>query len=636
MEHLKIILILRSDCKYMRLLSTSLFVFALITNVSAQTDRWQQRVEYKMDINFDVSTHQFTGDQKIVYFNNSPDTLSKVFYHLYFNAFQPGSMMDVRSRILPDPDNRIRDRISYLEDFEVGYHKINSLKQNGKKLDYHIEGTTLEVELDKPILPGKKSTFTMKFESQVPIQIRRSGRNNKEGIDYSMAQWYPKLAEYDYEGWHANPYVAREFYGVWGDFDIKITIDSSYLMAATGHLQNPEAIGHGYPSVKKINRKDNKNLTWHWKAENVHDFVWTADRDYTHDIIQVPDGPELHFFYQKDTLVQNWKELQPMTIKAFQFMNQTFGKYPYKKYSVIQGGDGGMEYPMATLVTGRRSLSSLVSVTVHEALHSWYQMILGTNESLYPWMDEGFTSFASAITKHHIYEKKSSIHPLAGSYNNYFALVKSGKEEPLSTHADHYSSNAAYGVGAYSKGAISLNQLCYILGKSVFYSGLRRYYNEWKFKHPNATDFKRVMEKHSGLELDWYFEYFINTTHYIDYAIKSVQSKGGETEVLIEKIGKMPMPVELFVEYENGEKVVFYIPLSVIRGEKLQEIEDFGWSVYSDWPWTHPYYKLTIPGNMSSIKHMEIDATQRIADIDRSNNVFPFGLQLGIEGKKKN
>ncbi len=619
----------------MRLLLTSLFILIVSININAQTDRWQQRVEYKMAIDFDVSKHQFTGEQTIVYYNNSPDTLNKVFYHLYFNAFQPGSMMDVRSRTVPDPDSRIRDQIAYLDESQIGYHKIILLKQNGKNLKYHIEGTVVEVQLEKPILPGKKSTFEMQFESQVPVQIRRSGRDNKEGIDYSMAQWYPKMAEYDYEGWHANPYVAREFYGIWGDFEVNISLDSNYVIAATGYLQNPESIGHGYPSSQKVDRKNKQKLTWQWKAEKVHDFVWTADRDYVHDIVQVPDGPELHFFYQKDTLVENWKDLQPLAIKAFQFMNYTFGKYPYDKYSVIQGGDGGMEYPMATLVTGHRNLSGLVSVTVHEALHSWYQMILGTNESLYPWMDEGFTSFASAITKHHIYDKKSIVHPLAGSYASYFALVKSGKEEPLSTHSDHYQSNAAYGAAAYSKGAISLNQLCYILGKTTFYSALKRYYNEWKFKHPNITDFKRIMEKQSGLELDWYFEYFINGTHSIDYGIKAVQSKGGETEVLIEKIGGMPMPVELFVEYESGQKEIFYIPQSVMRGEKSQEIMDFNWTTYSDWPWTHPYYTLTIPTNMSDIKHIEIDATQRMADIDRTNNIFPFAIDTGITGKQK-
>ena len=627
-------LILHRDWNNMKsvLIMMSLVFWTSISE--GQTDRWQQRVEYDMDIEFDVEQHQFKGTQLLKYYNNSPDTLSKVFYHLYYNAFQPGSMMDVRSRTLPDPDSRVSDNIFYLEDDEIGYHRITSFKQKGKRLDFEIEGTIMEVALPKPLLPGQSTTFNMEFESQVPVQIRRTGRDNAEGIDYSMAQWYPKMAEYDYEGWHANPYIAREFYGVWGDYEVKITMDSSYMMAATGYLQNAEEIGYGYSDQEPARKKD--KLTWHWKAENVHDFLWAADRDYLHDIVQVPGGPAVHFFYQNDsTIIDTWKKLQPETIKAFEFINQTFGVYPYDKYSVIQGGDGGMEYPMATLITGNRSLSSLLSVTIHEVLHSWYQMALGTNESLYPWMDEGFTSFASSMTKHHIRDQKSNVHPLAGTYKSYFALVRSGKEEPLTTHSDHYGSNAVYGASAYSKGAISLNQLCYIMSKDVFYSGLRRYYNEWKFKHPNVTDFKRIMEKHSGLELDWYFEYFINSTHHIDYSIRSVEGKEGTTQIVLERIGNMPMPIEIFVEYENGEKDVLYIPLSVMRGEKSKEIEQFGWSVYSDWPWTHPFYTLTIPVNLSDISFIEIDATQRMADVDRSNNVYPFTNNTGIMGEIK-
>ena len=193
----------------------------------------------------DVKTHRFDGSQKLIYTNNSPDTLNKVYYHLYFNAFQPGSMMDIRSLTIDDPDRRVGDRISKLTDDEIGFQRITSLKQNGKDLNYHTEGTILEVTLNEPILPGKKATFDMEFNAQVPLQVRRSGRDNAEGISYSMSQWYPKMVEYDYLGWHANPYIGREFHGVWGDFDVKITIDPAYTIGGTGYLQNANDIGHG-------------------------------------------------------------------------------------------------------------------------------------------------------------------------------------------------------------------------------------------------------------------------------------------------------------------------------------------------------------------------------------------------------
>ena len=211
-----------------------LFAFNIISLNSFSY--WQQRVDYNIKIDFNHKNHQFEGQQNLIYFNNSPDTISKVFFHLYFNAFQPGSMMDVRSRSLPDPDRGVMDRISKVEKKknEIGFHEIKMIQQSGIKLEYHIQGTVLEVKLEKPIMPNQSTDFYLEYISQVPVQIRRSGRNNKEGTDYSMAQWFPKIAEYDKDGWHANPYIAREFYAPWGDFDVSISIHEDYVVAATG------------------------------------------------------------------------------------------------------------------------------------------------------------------------------------------------------------------------------------------------------------------------------------------------------------------------------------------------------------------------------------------------------------------
>ncbi len=622
----------------MKPLGILLSLLCLISISFAQPDRWQQRVEYTMSIDMNVETNQFTGDQELVYYNNSPDTLFKVFYHLYFNTFQPGSYMDVRSRSLPDPSWKVADKILYYDESEIGYHKINSLKQDNRDLDYHVEGTVLEVKLNEPILPGAKTVFTMEFDSQVPLQTRRNGRDNEEGIRYSMSQWFPKIAEYDYQGWHAHPYVAREFYAPWGDYDVKITIDKDYMIGGTGYLQNPEEIGFGYEaSGTNVKKPKGDKLTWHFVAKDVHDFMWAADPDYVHDRIQVPGGPELHFFYQADTLVENWKKLQPTMVKAFQFMNKEYGKYPYDKYAFVQGGDGGMEYPMATLITGHRSFRSLVGVSVHEALHSWYQMVLGTNESYYAWMDEGFTSYATGMTMHHLFDEEDGtdyINPVEGSYRGYFSLANSGLEEPLSTHSDHFSTNRAYGSGSYSKGAVSLHQLGYIIGQDVMKSGLRRYYDTWKMKHPNKNDFIRIMEKHSGLELDWYYDYWINTTHTIDYGIMEVDEVEGQTMVTLERVGKMPMPIDLVIEYKDGSKEVFYMPLGLMRGEKVNET-DMKRTILSDWPWVNPYYTFFIDRPVSDIVKMEIDPSQAMADIDRDNNTYPNSLQFDFVGDEK-
>ena len=605
-------------------------LFCLLTMVLiGQSDRWQQRAEYKMEIDMDVKNHTYEGKQKIKYWNNSPDTLHRVFYHLYFNAFQPNSMMDIRSLTISDPDRRVGDRISLLKPNEIGYQKVSMLKQDGKETQFHTEGTILEVTLAKPIYPGKTTELEMEWTAQVPLQIRRSGRDSKEGISYSMSQWYPKLCEYDYQGWHSNPYVGREFYGIWGDFDVTIKIDRTYTVGATGILENMEDMGHGYSdkNTKKKGLFKKKQLTWRFKAENVHDFVWGADPDYTHFSRTTAAGTTLHYFYQDNEKTKdNWLKLHEAMDVAEQYMNKHFGKYPYPVYAFIQGGDGGMEYPMATLITGERSFPSLVGVSVHEWMHSWYQMVLGTNEALYAWMDEGFTSWGTAAVMNHlrkagIVEGEASENPHYRSVRGYARFAKSGSEEPLSTHADHFVSNTAYGVGAYTKGQVFLEQLEYIIGKSSLDRTLLRYYDEWAFKHPNLNDFIRVAEKVSALELDWFKEYWVNTTHTIDYGVGEITEADGITSIQLNKTGSLPMPLDIVISLKDGSELRYNIPLRMMRGEKQDDI--FDGKTLGDWPWTHPTYMISENFPAANILKIEIDPSGRLADVEIGDNVWP-------------
>lgn len=606
------------------------FFLLTVFNVFGQRVYWQQAVDYSMDIDFDVRKHQFEGEQTLVYTNHSPDVLNRVFYHLYFNAFQPNSMMDIRSQNIKDPDRRLSSEIHKLTEKEIGFCQIKTLTQDGVPLNYHVEGTILEVDLATPIQPGEKTTFKMEFLSQVPVQIRRSGRDNAEGIDYSMAQWYPKLCEYDEQGWHANPYIAREFYGVWGDFDVKISMDSEYIIGGTGYLVNGKTeIGYGYEGTPMKPLTKSKKLNWHFVAKNVPDFVWAADRDYKHTEYKVPGQDlTLHFFYQNDEKIQDaWEKLPAIMAEVFAFAQPKYGKYGYAHYAFIQGGDGGMEYPMATLITGNRGLGSLVGVSVHELMHSWYQMMLGTNESLYAWMDEGFTSYASAVIMNYLKEKglvggQAVDDPHRGTYTAYVGFNQSGYEEPLITHADHFQTNSAFSVGSYVKGAIFLHQLEYVVGQSAFDKGLLAYHAQWAYKHPNANDFIRVMETISGLELDWYREYWINTTYTIDYSINKVEEAKNGTRVTLERKGLMPMPVDVMVTYKDGKKEVYNAALRIMRGNKPQESVDVKQIDLADWPWTNPQYEFIIPAQKKDIHSIEIDPSGRMADVDAANNLF--------------
>lgn len=616
---------------YVKLLMSFALIMGFFVS-TAQNNYWQQRAEYKIDINFNHKKHQYQGNEIIKYFNNSPDTLYKAFFHLYNNAFQPGSVMDVRSRTIADPDSRVASRIASLSKDEQGYLHVKNIKLNGQKCTMKEEGTILEVTLSQPILPNSSVDFQLDFEGQVPLQVRRNGRMNKEGIDYSMAQWYPKLSEYDVQGWHSNPYVGREFYGIWGDFDVKINIDSKFMVAATGELQNPNDMGYGYQDFGvAIKKTEQERTNWHFIAKNVHDFMWAADPDYRHVKTKYDDDLTIHFFYiENDKTRDVWQRLPNAMVKTFDYANKNFGRYPYKHYSFVQGGDGGMEYPMATLITGERNLNSLIGVSVHELMHSWYQGLLGTNESLYSWMDEGFTSYASERIENEL--KKQGLLPgqqpmeffMEDTYNGFANFMKSGKAEPISTHSDHFSTNAAFSVASYVNGAVFAHQLEYVVGKQAFDKGLLRYYNEWSFKHPTPNDFIRVMEKTSGLELDWYKEYMVNSIHTADYAIKEVERESRkETKITLERIGKMPMPLDVVITFKDGSKETWNIPLDIMRGEKANEnIKDEYYVAENDWQWTNPTYELIIPARMKRITKIEIDPTKRLADVERNNNIW--------------
>ena len=605
----------------------ALFALALSIAATAQnTHYWQQKANYTMDVTMDVNTFQYQGTQQISYTNNSPDALNQVFYHLYFNAFQPGSEMDARLSSIEDPDGRMmedkKSRISPLSPDEIGFLDVKNLVQNGKPLNFTVDGTVLQAILAKPIAPGETVVFSLEFNGQVPLQIRRSGRNSSEGVALSMSQWYPKMAEYDFEGWHADPYIAREFHGVWGDYDVTITLDKNYTIGGTGYLQNPQEIGHGYEAPgTKVKKQRGNTLSWHFKAPMVHDFMWAADPEYTHDVLEMENGPILHFLYKnKPELVENWKALQPKTAQAMAFFSKNVGPYPYEQYSVIQGGDGGMEYAMSTLITGERKLNSLIGVMAHEMAHSWFQHILASNEAKHSWMDEGFTSFISSLCMQELSEKPSE-NPFAGSYRGYQYLVKSGKEQPQTTHSDRYAYNSAYSIAAYSKGSVFLSQLGYIIGQDKLMETLKKYYTDFKFKHPTPNDIKRTAEKVSGLQLDWYLMDWTQTTNTIDYAIQKVSAADLEnTTVVLERKGLMPMPLDILVIYQDGSQETFYIPLRMMRGGKENPYPEIQRTVLPNWAWAYPTYEFNISKPYQGIKAIQIDPSGLMADVDLENN----------------
>ena len=619
----------------------TLFVMSVLFS-NAQADRWQQRINYNIKASLDVNNNIVKGTEEIVYDNNSTDTLTKVYFHLYWNAFQPNSVMDIRSRelgkntmtnrrgdVVKDWDARVTDRIEKLSPTEIGYQRVSTITINGKAQNLIEHETILEVQLTQPILPKSSVKMSVAFEAQVPKQIRRSGRDNAEGVRYSMSQWYPKMVEYDYQGWNTNPYIAREFYGVWGNYDVTLQLDQNYMVAATGVLQNPTATANAQ-GVK----------SWNFKGSNIHDFVWAADDHFKHLSKEVRKGLTLHVYYkEKDARADSaWGNVLWAAEKMLPYMEKKFGAYPYPQYSFIQGGDGGMEYAMATLLKGPG-----LGTVFHEWMHSWYQHILGTNESLFPWMDEGFTSYAEEAVSYEYNQTFATSSPFIsarekaqilvgneraktqlpavqyGNYMGYLGLAKSGLEEPMSTHSDHFNTNYAYSSAAYSKGGTFLGFLGYIIGDSVRDKVLINYYNTWKFKHPNANDFIRVAEKTSGIQLEWFKEYWVNSTKTVDFGLNDIQATATGAIISLQRIGKMPAPLEVLVTYKDGTSELHYIPLDLMLANKVAEGND-NRIVHPECKWVQPTYTFETSKPLSALKSIEIDPSFRLPDVNRSNN----------------
>lgn len=608
----------------MRLFILFSFIFSLSS--AQQNAYYQQSAKYKMDIDVDAENFTYQGKQTLTYTNNSPDELKVVYFHLYWNAFKAGSMMDQRvGGQGKNGDSRLQkdgiSRLASIPKTEEGAQNIHWIKQNGKDLKFEIQETIMKVELATPIKPNSSTTFTMDWDAVIPMQIRRSGRNNREGIDMTVTQWYPKIAEYDYDGWATFDYVGREFHAPFSDFEVNIRIDKNYVIGAGGILENPLEV-KGYDEKATIKTDDKNKATWKWSAKNMLDFAWAADKDYTVENFTVLDGPKVYYVYQKSDKTKLWSDSKPYITQFFQLMNATFGRYTYPTYSFIQGGDGGMEYGMCTMILGEaNSLEGLLGLMVHEGGHSWNQQIMAYNESMRPWMDEGFTSYYENLVMHQILPPKvATANPFVGTLNAYRNFVKRGIEEPAVWFGDHHDNGGAYSFASYVKGELFLVQLGYIMGEQNLSVTMKEFYNTWKLKHPTDRDLMHIAQKVSGMDLKWFQNYWINTTKTIDYGIKEVKYDANSTTVTLINNGTVPMPIDFSILTKDKKVINYQIPLNMTHVWKKKDIYgDF--TTLNYWPWTQKEYTFTIPYNKSQISTLGIDFSQRLADVNMADNM---------------
>jgi hypothetical protein len=487
---------------------------------------WQQKVDYKMSVKLNPNDNTLDGFARILYSNNSPDTLRFIWFHLWPNAYR-NDKTAFSDHLLENGNTEF-----YFADKEQrGY--INRLdfridEQVLKTEDHPEHIDIIKVLLPQLLPPGGSVQISTPFHVQLPYNFSRGGYNGKT---YQVTQWYPKPAVYDKNGWHPMPYLDQgEFYSEFGDYEVSITAPSKFTIAATGEPQTkPEQVFFLSPPVKKSKAKSQMSKTpvakpFDWstapqrtqvfKQENIHDYAWFADTSFTlqTDTVQLPSGKvvNMQIYFHLDKM-DTWEHAMPFLRNAIKYNSAWLGDYPYSYATVVdgeQGFNGGMEYPTITILTGMQNPKELDLTIFHEIGHNWFYGALATNERKSPWMDEGMNSFYESRYESLRYPHDGS----SGGFLQLFqdprlqelmfrnqALMK--KDQPMSTPADSLTSNN-YSLIAYTKSALWMRKLERDLGRETFDKAMKDYYETWKFKHPDRNDFQETISRSSGKNLD--------------------------------------------------------------------------------------------------------------------------------------
>src|SRR2546426_4819904 len=537
---------------------------------------WQQRVDYTIAVSLDTATHTIAGRETIRYTNRSPDTLTYIWLQLDQNLFRD----DGRGAVLNPPDARFAAR-----GFRGGFvlDRVESVRPSGRQtvrraLKTTENGTLLRVELDRPLAPRGVTSLEIGYSFQVPEHgADRMGREQfPEGWLYEIAQWYPRMAVYDdVRGWNTEQYLGQgEFYLEYGDFDFEITVPRSFVVVATGTLLNPVEVltttqrtrlaralrsDSTTPIIAKtevgqpFTRPPGKSatLTWRFSAKNVRDVAWAAAPNFIWDasgwdgvLIQSVYPPEANADWQNSTAYARH------TIKHY---SEKWFRYPYPTAINVAGPVGGMEYPMIVFCGDRSGGRGLFGVTTHELGHQWFPMIVGSNERLYAWMDEGFNTFIN------IYSGMTFYHDTLqgrGDARDWARFATTGLDQPPMLPADRVEPRLL-GQVEYTKPATGLYLLRHhILNDTTrFDAAFREYIRRWAFRHPTPADFFRSMEDGLGEDLSWFWRGWFYRTDVIDQAVDSVRTRsdsGGTTAlVYLASPGGLPMPVDLRLTLAN-------------------------------------------------------------------------------------
>lgn len=623
---------------------------------------WQQDVHYTIKASIDEQTDILTGQEQLQYWNNSPDTLEFVYFHLYQEAFQPESYYDNLQE-----NNKTKPRYGKYERQKLGT-EVYTIRVNGQEVKTEKDNTILKVYLPSPLLPNSSVTFNINFKTYFDGggSVRRrmklfypNGYKHYDGV-----HWYPRISVYDSKfGWTTDQHLGREFYGDFGTFDVELEFNSSFVMDATGTLLNREEVlpadlrqkldlknfatkPIGEAPSEIIAYDPSQRKVWKFHAMNVHDFAFTADPTYR--IGEAEWNGVKTVALAQESNAAGWQNAAEFAAKVIQVFSEDFGMYEYPKMIVADARDG-MEYPMLTLDGGMDP--GYRGLLAHEIGHNWFFGMVGTNETYRAFMDEGFTQFLTAwgleridgdtvvgtVSDRFYYKwfKEPEIVRETDVYYGYLADAIREDDAPLNTHSDGFGGAIRHGGGyrhVYYKTATMLYNLQYVLGDELFQKAMQHYFHQWKFAHPYPEDFRNSIIDYTKVDLNWFFDQWLETTKNIDYAVKNVDKvEKGEYAVTFLRKGRMQMPIDFVVVDKNDSVHEFHIPNTWFVKETNATVLPrwIGWDKLQ--PEYHVHLKIP-----AGIKEVIIDPTNRLADVDIMNNSRYIPVKLSFDHRLYN
>jgi hypothetical protein len=579
---------------------------------------WQQRVDYRIDATLDTDRHEVRAQEAITYTNNSPDTLTSIWMHLEQNICAAES---ITSTLNQPPLVFGASAFDFSCKGFKGGVTLQNLSSSGRALKRVIDGTIMRVDLPAPLAPGQSVTIDVAWSFPVPEY--GAARMGRDGSLYEIAQWYPRVAVYDdVRGWNHEPYIgAGEFYLEYGRFDVSITLPARFVLVATGRLQNPEAVltaqqrerlARALRSVEPVavitaaeagrpvsRPQQTGSLTWRFAADSVRDFAFAAGPELRWDASGF-NGVLINTLYRPNASM--WTEANRMARAAIQHFSEQWYPYPYPHATTIEGPIEGMEYPMLTFVPKGVTREDLHWVLMHEFGHEWFPMLVGSNERLYPWMDEGFNTFIDLEAVQHYFPGTAYADTVTRiALNLYPEHAIEGREQALITRPIEV--HDLFWLG-YRKPSLMLNLLRYeVLGRDRFDGALREYIEAWAFKHPTPADFFRVMRDQSGMDLDWFWRGWVYTAARLDQAVDSIATgaDGGQSVIILSN-GTMIMPAELKLTFADETVQTVRLPVDM-------------WNLGRR-------FEYRVPGSKRVIA-AEVDPRAAYPDTNRANNRWP-------------